>query len=81
MQDRLGLAVIELTAGKPSRELDMAHATDVLKNYRDIGAVVSPIEQLMEAREHSSCCVGQEAMLESGRVPRRRLVLRSLEAD
>jgi hypothetical protein len=40
-----------------------------LKDYRDIGDVVSPIEQLMAARTSSSCCVGQEAMLETDRVP------------
>ncbi len=32
----------------------------------DIGEVVSPIERLTAAREVSSCCVGVEAMLESG---------------
>ena len=37
-----------------------------LKNRRDIGQVIFPIEQLMAARELSSCCAGQEAMLESG---------------
>ncbi len=37
-----------------------------LKNRRDIGQVIFPIEQLMAARELSSCCAGQEAILESG---------------
>ncbi len=37
-----------------------------LKNRRDIGRVIFPIEQLMAARELSSCCAGQEAMLEFG---------------
>ena len=36
------------------------------KNWRDIGQVIFPIEQLMAARELSSCCAGQEAMLEFG---------------
>ena len=38
------------------------------KNRRDIGQVIFPIEQLMAARELSSCCAGQEAMLESGQI-------------
>ena len=40
-----------------------------MKDRRDIGEVVFLIEQLMAAREVSSCCVGQEQMLETGRVP------------
>ena len=36
------------------------------KDRRDVGKVIFPIEQLMAARELSSCCAGQEAMLESG---------------
>ena len=35
------------------------------KDRRDIGEVVSPIEQMLAAREMSSCCVGTEALLES----------------
>jgi hypothetical protein len=50
-------------------ELDMAEKSRELKDYRDIGEVVSPIEQLMAARTSSSCCMGQEAMLECDRVP------------
>ena len=37
-----------------------------LKDRRDIGQVIFPIEQLMAVRELSSCCAGQEAILESG---------------
>jgi hypothetical protein len=37
---------------------------DVSKNRRDIGEVVFPIEQMLAARDMSSCCVGVEAMLE-----------------
>ncbi len=36
------------------------------KDRRDIGQVIFPIEQLMAARELSSCCAGQEVMLETG---------------
>jgi hypothetical protein len=35
-----------------------------VKDRRDIGKVVSPIETMMAAREVSSCCVGVEALLE-----------------
>jgi hypothetical protein len=35
-----------------------------VKDRRDIGKVVSPIEVMMAAREVSSCCVGVEALLE-----------------
>jgi hypothetical protein len=35
-----------------------------IKDRRDIGKVVLPIEKLMAARELSSCCVGVEAALE-----------------
>ena len=37
------------------------------RDRRDIGRVIFPIEQLMAARAFSSCCAGQEAMLETGR--------------
>lgn len=47
----------------------MRKKSEGLKDYRDIGDVAFPIEQLMAARSSSSCCVGQEAMLESDRVP------------
>lgn len=47
----------------------MSEKSRGLKDYRDIGEVTFPIEQLMAARAASSCCVGQEAMLESDRVP------------
>lgn len=43
-----------------------------LKDRRDIGQVIFPIEQLMAARELSSCCAGQEAMLEAGQVLERQ---------
>jgi hypothetical protein len=36
-----------------------------LKDRRDIGRVSFPIEKLMASRELSSCCAGQEAMLET----------------
>ena len=36
-----------------------------IKDRRDIGEVVFPIEQMMAAREMSSCCVGIEASLET----------------
>jgi len=35
-----------------------------VKDRRDIGRVVSPIETMMAAREVSSSCVGVEALLE-----------------
>lgn len=35
-----------------------------MKDRRDIGEVVFPIEQMLAAREVSSCCVGVEAALE-----------------
>lgn len=35
-----------------------------VKDRRDIGKVVSPIETMMAAREVSSSCVGVEALLE-----------------
>lgn len=35
-----------------------------VKDRRDIGKVVSPIEVMMAAREVSSSCVGVEALLE-----------------
>ena len=44
----------------------MATFPQRLKDRRDIGQVVFPIEQLMVVRELSSCCAGQEAILESG---------------
>ena len=44
----------------------MSKFSQRLKDRRDIGQVIFPIEQLMAARELSSCCAGQEAMLESG---------------
>ena len=44
----------------------MSKVPQRLKNWRDIGQVIFPIEQLMAVRELSSCCAGQEAMLESG---------------
>ncbi len=47
-----------------------------LKDYRDVGKVVFPIEQLMAARENSSCCAGQEALIETGRVPWKQWLLR-----
>ena len=47
---------------------------DVLKDRRDIGEVVFPIEQMMAAREMSSCCVGVEAMLEDNARPIRQRV-------
>ena len=44
------------------------------RNRRDIGEVVFPIEQMLAAREMSSCCVGVEAMLEvDSRTIRRRV--------
>ena len=42
------------------------------KDRRDVGQVIFPIEQLMAARELSSCCAGQEAMLEAGQVLERQ---------
>ena len=36
-----------------------------IKNRRDIGEVVFPIEKLNAAREISSCCVGTEVYLET----------------
>ncbi len=36
-----------------------------LKNRREIGQVVFPIEKMKAARELSSCCVGVEASLET----------------
>ena len=35
-----------------------------MKDHRDIGRVVFPIEKMMAAREISSSCVGVEALLE-----------------
>ena len=35
-----------------------------VRDRRDVGQVVSPIEKMMAAREASSCCVGVEALLE-----------------
>lgn len=35
------------------------------RDRRDIGQVVFPIEQMMAARDLSSCCVGVEAALET----------------
>ena len=35
-----------------------------VKDRRDIGEIVFPIEKLIAAREVSSCCVGVEAALE-----------------
>lgn len=37
---------------------------DRLKNRRDIGRVVFPMEIMNAARELSSCCIGTEAKLE-----------------
>ena len=36
-----------------------------VKDRRNIGQVISPIEKLNAARELSSCCVGVEAALEA----------------
>lgn len=36
-----------------------------LKDRRDIGEVVFPIEKMIAAREISSCCVGIESALEN----------------
>ena len=36
-----------------------------LKDRRDIGEVVFPIEKMIAAREISSCCVGIEPALEN----------------
>ena len=36
-----------------------------MKDRRDIGEVVFPIEKMVAAREVSSCCVGVEAALEN----------------
>ncbi len=36
-----------------------------VKDRRDIGEVVFPIEKLIASREISSCCVGAEAALET----------------
>ena len=36
-----------------------------MKDRRDIGQVVFPIEKMIAARELSSCCVGVEAALET----------------
>ncbi len=52
-----------------SEELAMPEKLQKLKDRRDVGQVVFLIEQFMAAREHSSCCAGQEAMLEADRVP------------
>lgn len=35
-----------------------------IRDRRDMGQVISPIEKMMAAREASSCCVGVEALLE-----------------
>lgn len=45
---------------------------DRAKNRRDIGEVVFPIEQMLAARDMSSCCVGVEAMLEDNARPIRQ---------
>ena len=47
---------------------------DLSRDRRDIGEVVSPIEQMLAARELSSCCVGVEAMLEEDAQPIRQRV-------
>ena len=44
---------------------------DRIRDRRNIGRVVSPIEQLVMARARSSCCAGQEALLASGWRPER----------
>ncbi len=36
------------------------------RRRQDIGEVISPIERLLAAREVSSCCIGTEALLETG---------------
>lgn len=36
-----------------------------VKDRRNIGVIVFPIEKLIAAREISSCCVGVEAALET----------------
>ena len=36
-----------------------------IRDRRDIGEVVFPIEKMLAAREISSCCVGVEAALET----------------
>ena len=38
-----------------------------LKNRKDIGRVEFLIDKLMSTRSLSSCCAGQEAMLETNR--------------
>ena len=35
-----------------------------MKDRRDIGQVMSPIEKMLAARQMSSCCVGVEALIE-----------------
>ena len=45
---------------------------DKSKNRRDIGEVVFPIEQMLAARDMSSCCVGVEALLEDNARPIRQ---------
>ena len=50
----------------------MSKFSQRLKDRRDVGQVIFPIEQLMAARELSSCCAGQEAMLEAGQVLERQ---------
>ncbi len=37
---------------------------DRIKNRRDIGQVITPMEKMAAARQLSSCCVGVEAVLE-----------------
>ena len=44
------------------------NTSDRRKDRRNVGQVVFPIEQLMTARALSSCCAGQETMLESCRI-------------
>ena len=35
-----------------------------MQDRRDIGEVVFPIEKMLAARQMSSCCVGDEALIE-----------------
>lgn len=47
------------------RSAPMKDRKDIVKDRKDIGQVVSPIEKLMAARAASSSCVHVEAALES----------------
>lgn len=53
-----------------------------MKDRRDIGRVIFPIEKILAAREVSSCCVGVEALIEqdAGRTRLERIGDRRLQS-